>query len=123
VHEPRTLEGAYTLQRIDKLIQIVSIDGAEVPESKFLEQHAGCKEALHGLFPLSHELAYALQLAVLGGDRNLPNVPASAFPPLKRVGEAVSLYVMALLVINLVSVILQCGLGQCHTFGYALLHG
>jgi hypothetical protein len=30
---------------------------------------------------------------------------------------------MALLVINLVSVVLQCGFGQCHTFGYALLHG
>jgi hypothetical protein len=68
-------------------------------------------------------MAYALQLAVLGGDRNLPNVPASAFPRLKRVGEAVSLYVMALLAINLVSVVLQCGFGQCHTFGYALLHG
>ncbi|MFL5238044.1 MAG: disulfide bond formation protein B [Rhizomicrobium sp.] len=68
-------------------------------------------------------MAYALQLAVLGGDRDLPNVPSSAFPHLKRAGEAVSLYVMALLVINLVSVVLQCGFGQCHTFGYALLHG
>jgi hypothetical protein len=30
---------------------------------------------------------------------------------------------MALLLINLVSVVLQCGFGQCHTFSYALLHG
>jgi disulfide bond formation protein DsbB len=67
-------------------------------------------------------IAYALQLAVLGGDRDLPNVPAGVFPKLKRAGEEVSLYVMALLGINLVSVILQCGFGQCHTFGYALLH-
>jgi len=66
-------------------------------------------------------MAYAVQLAVLGGDRNLPGVSAGAFPQLKRAGEAVSLYVMALLVINSVSVILQCGFGQCHTFGYALL--
>jgi hypothetical protein len=68
-------------------------------------------------------MAYAVQLAVLGGDRNLPGVSAGAFPQLKRAGEAVSLYVMALLVINCVSVILQCGFGQCHTFGYALLGG
>jgi disulfide bond formation protein DsbB len=68
-------------------------------------------------------VAYALQLAVLGGDRDLPNVPAAAFPKLRRAGEAVSLYVMALLAINLVSVVLQCGFGQCHTLGYALLHG
>jgi len=68
-------------------------------------------------------IAYALQLAVLGGDRDLPNVPAGAFPKLKQVGAAVSLYVMVLLAINLVSVVLQCGFGQCHTFGYALLHG
>jgi disulfide bond formation protein DsbB len=68
-------------------------------------------------------MAYAVQLAVLGGDRNLPGVSAGAFPQLKRAGEAVSLYVMALLVINSVSVILQCGFGQCHTFGYALLGG
>jgi disulfide bond formation protein DsbB len=68
-------------------------------------------------------VAYALQLAVLGGDRALADVPASAFPTLKRAGKAVSLYVMTLLALNLVSVVLQCGFGQCHTFGYALLHG
>ncbi|HEX3944574.1 MAG TPA: disulfide bond formation protein B [Rhizomicrobium sp.] len=68
-------------------------------------------------------VAYALQLAVLGGDRALASVPSGAFPKLKRAGEAVSLYVMALLAINLVSVVLQCGFGQCHTFGYALLNG
>lgn len=68
-------------------------------------------------------IAYALQLAVLGGDRDLPNVAPGAFPKLRRTGEAVSLYVMALLVINLLSVVLQCGFGQCHTSGYALLHG
>jgi disulfide bond formation protein DsbB len=68
-------------------------------------------------------LAYAVQLAVLGGDRDLAKAPSRAFPQLKRTGEAVSLYVMALLATNLVSVILQCGFGQCHTFGYALLGG
>ena len=31
------------------------------------------------------------------------------------------IYVIALCGINFVSVILQCGLGECHTFGYKLL--
>ncbi len=66
-------------------------------------------------------MAYAVQLAVLGGDRHLANIRSSAFPQLRRAGEAVSLYVMALLAINLVSIFIQCGFGQCHTFGYALL--
>ena len=32
-----------------------------------------------------------------------------------------TLYVITLCGINFVSVILQCGLGECHTFGYKLL--
>ncbi len=67
-------------------------------------------------------MAYAVQLCVLGGDMDLPKIPASAFPILKRIGSAVSLYVIALAVVNLVAVLLQCGVGQCHTMGYALLH-
>jgi disulfide bond formation protein DsbB len=65
--------------------------------------------------------AYALKLAVLGADRDLEEVQASAFPALSKPAGIVSLYVMALCLINVVSVILQCGLSECHTFGYRLL--
>jgi disulfide bond formation protein DsbB len=68
-------------------------------------------------------IAYAVQLCVLGRDTDLPLIPASNYPALKRIGEGVSLYVLALLVVNFVSVGLQCGVGQCHTMGYALLGG
>lgn len=66
-------------------------------------------------------LAYAVQLCILGRDLDLPTIPASNYPALKRAGEGVSLYVMALLAVNVIAVALQCGLDQCHTMGYALL--
>lgn len=67
-------------------------------------------------------IAYAVQLCVLGRDLDLPTIPASNYPALKRVGEGVSLYVLALLAVNFVSVTLQCGIDQCHTMDYALMH-
>jgi disulfide bond formation protein DsbB len=64
--------------------------------------------------------AFGLELAVFGGKesgwRDL-----DSFPRLGLLARVLSLYVMALCAINLVSVFIQCGLGQCHTFGYALL--
>jgi hypothetical protein len=45
----------------------------------------------------------------------------ATFPTLKRIADAVSLYVIAILTINAVSVVVQCGFGECHTFGYKLL--
>lgn len=65
--------------------------------------------------------AYALKLAAIGGDRHLEDVPAARFPLLKRAADLVALIVVVLCAVNLVSVVLQCGLGQCHTFGYRLL--
>jgi hypothetical protein len=43
------------------------------------------------------------------------------FPRLALAGTVVGLYVIALAVINLGSVAVQCGIGECHTMGYALL--
>jgi disulfide bond formation protein DsbB len=65
--------------------------------------------------------AYAVQLCVLGRDTDLPLIEAKNYPALKRIGEGVSLYVLALCAVNFVSVIAQCGFGECHTMGYALL--
>ena len=66
-------------------------------------------------------IAYAAKLAVLGGDEHLRDNHVSRFPLLHRAANIISLYVIALCAINLVSAVLQCGLGQCHTFGYQLL--
>lgn len=35
--------------------------------------------------------------------------------------DALSAYVVLLCVVNLVSVVIQCGLGECHTTGYQML--
>lgn len=66
-------------------------------------------------------LAYALKLSIVGGDRHLRDHDVREFPLLRRAGAALSVYVVVIAVINLVSVIVQCGLGGCHTFGYRLL--
>ena len=65
-------------------------------------------------------LAFAIKLAVLGGEdlRDLQPPPA-----LGRLARLLCLYVVAICLINLVSVILQCGAGACHTSEYRLLRG
>ena len=65
--------------------------------------------------------AYAIKLAILGGDEYLREADVGEFPALGRIADILSIYVIALCLINLVSVVLQCGLGECHTFGYRLL--
>lgn len=70
------------------------------------------------LIALAILLAFAIKLAVLGDDR-MRDAPASAI--LTKTAGLLSLYVIALCAINFVSVILQCGFGECHTFGYKLL--
>lgn len=64
-------------------------------------------------------LAFAIKLCVIGGEDG-----ASA-PDRKslfgRVAMVVSLYVVAVALINFGSVVVQCGVGQCHTADYALL--
>ena len=35
--------------------------------------------------------------------------------------DVIGLYVIALVAINFVSVVVQCGLGECRRFGYKLL--
>jgi hypothetical protein len=50
-------------------------------------------------------------------------MPTSGRTRMKRLADIIGLYVIALLAINFVSVVLQCGLGECHTFGYRLLGG
>ena len=65
--------------------------------------------------------SFAFELAVFGGDRQSRETGARGFASIDKPAAVLSLYVIALCAINAVSVILQCGLGQCHTFGYQLL--
>jgi len=65
--------------------------------------------------------AYAIKLAILGGDEYLREAELAEFPAIRKIADILSLYVIALCLINLVSVVLQCGLGECHTFNYKLL--
>jgi disulfide bond formation protein DsbB len=66
-------------------------------------------------------IAFAAKLAILGGNEHLDDNNVKTFSLLDRAARLLSLYVIALCAVNLVSVILQCGFGECHTFGYRLL--
>lgn len=66
-------------------------------------------------------IAYAVQLAALGGDERLGEAKPQDFPLVKKLGDLLGLYVIAICGVNLVSVFLQCGFNECHTFGYQLL--
>ena len=66
-------------------------------------------------------IAYAIKLSILGGDEYLREADVSEYPAIRRIADILSIYVIALCLINLVSVVLQCGFGECHTFGYKLL--
>lgn len=65
--------------------------------------------------------AYAIKLAVIGGDEFLSAASVDEFPMLRRIAQALSGYVVVVCIVNLVSVVVQCGLGECHTFSYKLL--
>ena len=66
-------------------------------------------------------IAYAIKLAILGGDEYLRQAEVAEFPAIRKLASALSVYIILICVVNLVSVILQCGLGECHTFSYELL--
>ncbi|MBS0532883.1 MAG: disulfide bond formation protein B [Proteobacteria bacterium] len=62
---------------------------------------------------------YALKLTIFGDSEHRPDL--ASYPALQRIAAAVSLYVIVLCAINLGSVVVQCGLDECHTTGYRLL--
>ena len=65
-------------------------------------------------------LAFAIKLAILGGEHLRDRQPS---PALGRLARLLCLYVVAICLINLGSVFLQCGAGACHTSEYRLLSG
>ena len=66
-------------------------------------------------------IGIALRLAVMGGNDHLRGDEAATFPLVRRAAQVIGVYVIALCAINFISVVIQCGLGECHTMGYALL--
>jgi disulfide bond formation protein DsbB len=65
--------------------------------------------------------AFALKLVVLGSDQYLEGADARRHPLIRNIAVVLSLFVIAIAVINFGSVVVQCGVGECHTTGYALL--
>jgi disulfide bond formation protein DsbB len=66
-------------------------------------------------------VSYALKIAVLGADplTRAGRAPAWLASPARLIGYAL----LALCAVNAVSVVVQCGFSECHTFGYRLLGG
>jgi disulfide bond formation protein DsbB len=65
-------------------------------------------------------LAFAINLAVLDDERLRDPHPSLI---LSRLAWLLSLYVIAICLINFASVIVQCGAGACHTTEYKMLSG
>lgn len=65
--------------------------------------------------------AYALKLTFLGDSKHLAETRAGELPVIGKTASIVGLYVVALAIVNTVSVLVQCGIAECHTSGYQLL--
>ena len=63
--------------------------------------------------------AFALKLCTIGSEDGLRAPPANSV--VGRLAMVISLYLIAVAMVNFGSVVVQCGLGECHTTGYALL--
>jgi disulfide bond formation protein DsbB len=73
------------------------------------------------LIALALLLAYALEFIAFGEGDEVRNARLADHPLIRALAVIVSLYMIALALINFGSVVLQCGLRECHTFGYQLL--
>jgi disulfide bond formation protein DsbB len=62
-------------------------------------------------------LGFAIRLALVGGPRSAPEMGST----LRRIAQGVVIYVVFICAINFLSVVVQCGMGECHTSGYQLL--
>ncbi len=97
------------------LINIEARPGHAYPGSAVFGLHMPVWSVVIALVIL---LVFAVTLAVFDSARLSTTAPS---PTLKRIGAVTGLYVVALCAINLISAVLQCGIGACHTTGYRLL--
>jgi disulfide bond formation protein DsbB len=100
------------------LLDIYPRPGHDYVGSAVLGLHMPVWSAIVGLLLL---LAFAAKMAIIGGDRHLEDMPAKAFPRLGLAATVIGGYVTLLAIANGISVAVQCGIGECHTTGYALL--
>ncbi len=73
------------------------------------------------LIALALIAAHVVTLLLPGGRSTHLAAPSASFPQMSAVARSIAIYVALLCVINFVSVFVQCGLGECHTFSYQLL--
>jgi hypothetical protein len=71
------------------------------------------------LIALALITAFALKLCVIGTEDGTPAPQRTSL--FGRIATALSLYVIAIALVNFGSVVVQCGISECHTTGYALL--
>jgi disulfide bond formation protein DsbB len=62
-------------------------------------------------------LGFAIRLALFGGAHD---AATTEHDPLRPIARLLGIYAIAICAINFLSVIAQCGLDQCHTYGYRL---
>jgi disulfide bond formation protein DsbB len=65
-------------------------------------------------------LGFAIRFALFGAPRGAPEPVGS---PIARIAHGLLVYVAVICAINFASVIVQCGIDECHTTGYRLLNG
>jgi disulfide bond formation protein DsbB len=63
-------------------------------------------------------LGFAIRLALFGGPRSAPETEGA---PMRRLTHGLIIYVVCICAINFLSVVVQCGIGECHTSGYLFL--
>lgn len=63
-------------------------------------------------------LGFAIRFVLFGAPRAAREAEGS---PMRRCARGLEIHVVLICAINFISVVLQCGLGECHTFGYRLL--
>ena len=63
-------------------------------------------------------LGFALRLALLGGPHSAPEAEGA---PMHRLTQGLIIYVVCICAINFLSVVVQCGIGECHTSSYLFL--
>ena len=97
------------------LLNIVARPGHAYPGSAVFGLHMPVWSVVIALALL---LLFAAMLALLDSKQMSVTPPS---PALDRIGSAIGFYVVVLCAINLISVVVQCGLGACHTTGYKLL--
>lgn len=97
------------------LLNIVARPGHAYPGSAVFGLHMPVWSVVIAFAVL---VAFAALLALFDGERRGSAPPA---PRLRQIGGIATYLVLGLCFANFVGVVLQCGLGACHTTGYRLM--